>query len=281
MYKCSKCKALKSEDNFYFNRGKVNRCCKECFRQDHRDKYYLELVKQRNNILLDPGLTAYFESLYSEFSGHFNNSKLIIEVGAGAGVSEIFLNHKVLRTDIFSFPKYGVLGDCPMEKLPYKDESFDLVFAMDAIHHSIWPLDAIKEVLRVTRNGGTVLLVEPYVSYLSYIPYKLFHHEDTSWRYKNKEKVSLGSDLVDPSSGDQGISKYLIMQLSQASENKPLFESMSIKFVSPFSFFATGGVSRSLKTPKPIICFLIRLECKIPQIIMRFLASRVVISIKK
>ena len=76
-----------------------------------------------------------------------------------------------------------------MEKLPYKDESFNLVFAMDAIHHSISPLDAIKEVLRVTRNGGTVLLVEPYVSYLSYSPYKLFHHEDTSWRYKNKEKV--------------------------------------------------------------------------------------------
>jgi hypothetical protein len=38
-YKCSKCKALKSEDNFYFSKGKVNGWCKECFRQDHRKKY--------------------------------------------------------------------------------------------------------------------------------------------------------------------------------------------------------------------------------------------------
>ena len=191
------------------------------------DKYYLELVKQRNNILLDPGLRVYFESLYSELSDDLNNSNLTLEVGAGAGVSEIFLNHKVLRTDIFSFHEFGVLGDCPMEKLPYKDESFDLVFAMDAIHHSISPLDALKECLRVTRNGGTVLLVEPYVSFLSYIPYKLFHHEDTSWGYTNTENVTLGSDFADPSSGDQGISKYLIAKLSQARENINNFESFS------------------------------------------------------
>lgn len=39
-YKCSKCKALKSKDNFYFSKGKVNGWCKECFRQDHRNKYF-------------------------------------------------------------------------------------------------------------------------------------------------------------------------------------------------------------------------------------------------
>jgi len=38
-YKCTRCKALKSEDNFYFSKGKVNGWCKECFRQDHRNKY--------------------------------------------------------------------------------------------------------------------------------------------------------------------------------------------------------------------------------------------------
>lgn len=38
-YKCSKCNELKSEDNFYFRKGKVNGWCKECFRQDHRIKY--------------------------------------------------------------------------------------------------------------------------------------------------------------------------------------------------------------------------------------------------
>ena len=38
-YKCSKCKALKSKDNFYFKKEKINSWCKECFRQDHRSKY--------------------------------------------------------------------------------------------------------------------------------------------------------------------------------------------------------------------------------------------------
>jgi SAM-dependent methyltransferase len=245
------------------------------------NKYYIDLVKQRNNILFDSGLRAYFESLYSELSDELKNAELILEVGAGAGVSEIFLNQKILRTDLFSFPEFGVLGDSPMENLPFKDDSFDLVFAMDAIHHSIFPLDALSECLRVISKGGTVLLVEPYVSFLSYIPYKLFHHEDTSWRYKNEESISSSSYQKDPSSGNQGISKFLIAKLGDTGENKLQFTSFGIKFISPFSFFATGGVARTLKTPKLIICFLVRLESKIPQIIMRFLASRVVISIKK
>ena len=38
-YKCSKCKKIKSKDNFYFSKGKVNGWCKECFRKDHRNKY--------------------------------------------------------------------------------------------------------------------------------------------------------------------------------------------------------------------------------------------------
>lgn len=38
-YKCSKCKKIKSKDNFYFSNNKVNGWCKECFRQDHRNKY--------------------------------------------------------------------------------------------------------------------------------------------------------------------------------------------------------------------------------------------------
>ena len=38
-YKCSKCKALKSEVNFYFKKGKVQSWCKECYRQYHRNKY--------------------------------------------------------------------------------------------------------------------------------------------------------------------------------------------------------------------------------------------------
>jgi hypothetical protein len=91
----------------------------------------------------------------------------------------------------------------------------------------------------------------------------------------------LVSDLVDPSSGDQGISKFIIGNLSQTTASILHFKSLSTKFLSPFSFFATGGVSRPLKTPKLIIYFLNRIESKIPQIIMRFLASRVIISIKK
>jgi len=49
----------------------------------------------------------------------------------------------------------------PAEKLPYADETFDLVYLPDVVHH----LDiaaAMREVRRVLKQGGVVLGNEPY-----------------------------------------------------------------------------------------------------------------------
>ncbi len=38
-HKCTKCKKIKFESEFYFSKGEVNGWCKQCFRDDHREKY--------------------------------------------------------------------------------------------------------------------------------------------------------------------------------------------------------------------------------------------------
>ena len=39
------------------------------------------------------------------------------------------------------------------EQLPFKEETFDLVFSHSSIHHLASPIQAISEIIRVTRNG--------------------------------------------------------------------------------------------------------------------------------
>lgn len=45
-------------------------------------------------------------------------------------------------------------------KLPYKDESFDLVTAMMALHHFSKPKEMLQEIYRVLRPGGTFIIRE-------------------------------------------------------------------------------------------------------------------------
>ena len=47
-----------------------------------------------------------------------------------------------------------------MELMPYRAESFDLVFAVEAIEHSSNLPAAMREILRVTRPGGTVVVID-------------------------------------------------------------------------------------------------------------------------
>ena len=47
-----------------------------------------------------------------------------------------------------------------MEMIPYRAESFDLVFAVESIEHSSNLAAAVREILRVTRPGGTVILID-------------------------------------------------------------------------------------------------------------------------
>ena len=245
------------------------------------DEYKVDLCKQRENIMNNSGLKSYFSFLYEIVNQELETFDSILEVGAGAAISNIFVSRNIVRTDILPFNEFNVLGDCAMERLPFKDSSFDAVLAFDSIHHSEQPSKAILELLRVTRKGGKIILVEPFVSLLSYLPYKIFHHEDTSWNFKEQGSIELSLQNHNPETGDQGVSRFIINQLSNwRSTNFPKL-TVSTTYLSPFSFFATGGVSRPLKTPEIFVKVLIKLENLIPNFIMKFLASRVILTIAK
>jgi len=49
----------------------------------------------------------------------------------------------------------------PGDPLPYGDERFDLVVAMDVVEHLHDPLPWLKELVRVTRRGGELFLTTP------------------------------------------------------------------------------------------------------------------------
>lgn len=243
------------------------------------DDYRIKLRQQAANSNLTTQRT-YYKNLYANLYATIKFGKEILEIGAGAGISKNFLNElNVLRTDYLDWGNNSEISSrIDAEDLPYTDNSFDFVFGVDMIHHLNRPYKALSECIRVTKPGGKIVFIEPYVSILSFPIYKLFHEENTTFRYDFKSH-GLKSN---PQEGDQGIGKAMfvnsenIRALLQEQKN---ITKINVKLIDPFSFFSTGGLTKPLKTSEKFIKFLLLIEKHIPAQIMKILAARMVITI--
>jgi SAM-dependent methyltransferase len=223
---------------------------------------------------------TYYKNLYGYLYSIIKSGKEILEIGAGAGISKNFLtNLEILRTDYLDWEQSSEISSrIDAENLPYIDGSFDFVFGVDMIHHLNRPYIALSECIRVTKPGGKIIFIEPYVSFFSYPIYKLFHEENTTFRY-NFEFHGMNSD---PQEGDQGIGKAMFVNVKNLQkllkEYKNIID-IKLKLIDPFSFFATGGLTKPIKTGERLIKFLLLLEKLIPSQLMKILASRMIIII--
>ena len=106
---------------------------------------------------------------------------IIIDVGCGsAWVAKHFLKlgKKVISLDISKINPQKALDKYPSSnhfgivadsyKLPFDDNSFDLIIASEIIEHVINPNDFVNELFRALRPGGKLILSTPYKEKLRY-----------------------------------------------------------------------------------------------------------------
>ena len=243
------------------------------------------LYKQAEHAIKEPNHTFlnYMYGLVRNKLASRDVSEKIIEIGAGPGVSAQFLNHpNILHTDLLSWDdsKVTILPNIDAHSLPFSNGEFGVLFAVDTLHHLSDPISAIFEMERVVKNDGILVFIEPYVSFMSYPIYKLFHHERTSWSFSQKSFSSLVSNLA--GDGDQGIPKFLFLRKEVIGQilSTSKFTDLEIQLFSPFSFFATGGLSNPLPVPRILIRILIKIESKIPDSLMKIIASRMMVTLR-
>ncbi|MGF6549941.1 class I SAM-dependent methyltransferase [Paraburkholderia youngii] len=117
---------------------------------------------------LSPELRSQFDIYDSELAGsnlydqdalnmiERHPSGIILDCGAG---SRPAIYENVINFDITNYPSTDVRG--VGEVLPFKDASFDGLLSLNVLEHVKDPFTAAKEILRVLKPGGDLVVVVP------------------------------------------------------------------------------------------------------------------------
>ncbi len=99
---------------------------------------------------------------------------LVLELGGGAGHFRDSYP-KAVVTDLVPSRHIDMAVDAM--RLPFPDTSVDNIVLHDVLHHLPYPLVFLAEAARVLTPGGRVVMIEPYISAVSGVCYRLAHPE--------------------------------------------------------------------------------------------------------
>ncbi len=114
-----------------------------------------------------------------ELPGFFKKGELVLDVGCGDGVVGAFLQEKagvkvtgidISEEAVKKAKEKGVDAKVysSEQKFPFENDAFDKVFWGDNIEHLFDPAQTIKEIRRVLKKDGKIILSCPNMAYWRY-----------------------------------------------------------------------------------------------------------------
>src|SRR5262249_662298 len=98
----------------------------------------------------------------------------VLELGSGAGFLGDYIP-SLITSEVFSSPGISIVLDA--HSLPFAHSSLRAIVMTNVFHHLTRPRRFLAEAARSVKVGGSLLMVEPWVSTWSRLVYRRLHYE--------------------------------------------------------------------------------------------------------
>lgn len=223
-----------------------------------------------------PILRLLYTEWYQEISGWLQPGRTL-EVGGGTGNLKEFAP-SVVCTDIVKLPWLDAIADA--QQLPFTSGSLANIVLFDTLHHLENVRLFFDEALRVLQPGGRVVIMDPYISVLSWPIYHFLHPEPVDFS-QDPLVLTPVQPGREPFDANQAISTILFERSNRRFH--ALYPSLKKIRHHRLAFFAyplSGGFDHFSLLPVFLVRPMLALE-RLLGFLNRFLAFRILVVLEK
>lgn len=220
----------KHEDNLMSSEGSVAQA-----RQDFLENRF------RN-------LDTLLRSRYEWMNKYIGSSQTIIEIGAGTGLSPLYLTQKLLLTDAAHNPWIDKFIDAT--NMEIESNSIDVLIASHNIHHFYSPYKFFQECERVLKNDGILLIQELNTSLLMRSLLRLMRHEGWSYDVDVFNEHEVVNDKADLWSANCAVPELLFTNPTRFEQAFPKLGIELNELCECLIFPLSGGVISKTRVPE-------------------------------
>ncbi len=188
------------------------------------------------------------KSLLNQRFGWMNNfikeNHMGLEVGAAAGFSKNFIRCKDFKISDFSDHAHLDYKKVDAQNTGFEKNKFDFVISSNMIHHLPFPLIFFKEMHRILKNKGKLIIFDAHCSFLLQLVLILMKHEGFDFTKDVWSETEPATDKNDLWSGNSAI-PYLIFNNDEKFKKKlgDKFKILHLEKCECFLFLNSGGVT--------------------------------------
>ncbi len=222
-------------------------------------------------------LRAVYEDYYDEIIRRCHAGP-ILEIGAGVGNLKERVGD-LLSVDIVHSDWTDVVADA--QALPFATCSFANVIAVDVLHHVAKPLSMLRECTRVLENNGSLIILEPAVTPVSWSFYKFLHPERLDLSVDPLKDAPL-SDPRDPDDANQALATLLVTRYAERLEHACRgLEIVERRWLSLLVYPLSGGFRPWSMIPAIAAPALLRIDRCLSPLLGRWFGFRLLIVLRK
>ncbi len=197
------------------------------------------------------------EKRFSWMNKFIGENDIGIEVGSGAGFSKEFIKNKNFKLTDLGEDNHLDFKNIDAQDTKFEDESFNYVIASNMIHHIPYPIKFFKEMNRILKKNGKLIIFESYCSLIFQLATIIMKHEGFDFTLDVWDEENPKSDEKNAWHGNIAVPHLIFDDKNKFQENLGQYFKIDYEMLTEcLIFLNSGGVTSKTKYIPMNIFFL-------------------------